>query len=184
MSRNNTKSYNIALCGVLSALSIMLMFCTEFLPAGTYVIPAFVGIVIWVISQQINRKWALLAFIAVAMLSFIVPSNIESMLLFLFFFGYYPTIRDILQRPKLKLIQILLKFAVFNVAVVITYFILINLLGLGDLIEDFAGFGEYALLFFWAIGNFTFVCYDVCFTSLQYFYERFLKPKIARRIRR
>ena len=51
----------------------------------------------------------------------------------------------------------------------------------------FTGFFGYSPvirdLAFWLIGNFTFVCYDVCLSQLSYVYEKWLRRKVHRLIR-
>ena len=92
-------------------------------------------------------------------------------------------IRDRLTKVKPAVLSFLLRFICFNVPVVAIYALLLNVLGMGQLIEDFAGFGQFAVLAFWLIGNFTFVCYDVCLSQLSYVYEKWLRRKVHRLIR-
>ena len=166
-STKKTRSYAIALSGILSAICIVLMFCTGFIPIGVYILPAVAGLVVWIIYREISRKWALLCYAAVALLALLLTPDIESKLLFTGFFGYYPVIRDLLTKVKPAVLSFLLRFICFNVPVVAIYALLLNVLGMGQLIEDFAGFGQFAVLAFWLIGNFTFVCYDVCLMNIS-----------------
>lgn len=182
-STKKTRSYAIALSGILSAICIVLMFCTGFIPIGIYILPAVAGLVVWIIYREISRKWALLCYAAVALLALLLTPDIESKLLFTGFFGYYPVIRDLLTKVKPAVLSFLLRFICFNVPVVAIYALLLNVLGMGQLIEDFAGFGQFAVLAFWLIGNFTFVCYDVCLIQLSYVYEKWLRRKVHRLIR-
>ncbi len=172
------RSYCIALCGILSAICIVLMFCTGLIPIGIYLLPAVAGLIVWLVFAEINRKWALMCYGSVALLSFLLTPDIEAKLLFAGFFGYYPIIRDLLTRIKPKVLSFLARFVVFNVPVIAIYALLLNVLGMGKLLEDFAGFGEFAVLAFWAIGAFTFICYDICLEQLTYVYEKVLKKKI------
>ncbi|MCH5324268.1 MAG: hypothetical protein J1E39_03540 [Eubacterium sp.] len=183
MANPKGRSYRIALCGILCAICVIMMFFTGVIPIGAYLLPAVAGIVIWVILQEINLKWALLSYAAVALLAMLLTPDIESKLLFAAFFGYYPSIRDKLARIKPKLLSLLARFAAFNIPVVIVYFLLLNVLGMAELMEDFAGFGEWALLILWGIGNFTFICYDICLDQLSFFYDKWLKRKIHRVIK-
>ncbi len=182
-SSKKSRSYAIALSGILSAICIVLMFCTGFIPIGVYILPAVAGLVVWIIYREISRKWALLCYAAVALLALLLTPDMESKLLFFGFFGYYPIIRDILTKVKPAVLSFLLRFLCFNIPVVAIYVFLLNVLGMGQLLEDFAGFGQFAVLVFWAIGNFTFVCYDICLNQLSYVYEKWLRKKVNRLIR-
>ena len=177
------KSYCIALSGILSAICIVLMFCTGLIPLGVYLFPALAGLVVWLIYAEINRKWALLCYGCVAILSFLLTPDIEAKLIFTGFFGYYPIIRDLLKKIKPGILSFIVRFTVFNVPVIIIYFLLINLLGMGQIIEDFSEFGDFALLVFWAFGSFAFICYDFCLEQLLYVYDKWLK-KIIQKITR
>lgn len=81
-SNNKNRSYAIALSGILSAICIVLMFCTGFIPIGAYILPAVAGLVVWIIYREISRKWALLCYAAVALLALLLTPDIESKLLF------------------------------------------------------------------------------------------------------
>ena len=116
-STKKTRSYAIALSGILSAICIVLMFCTGFIPIGVYILPAVAGLVVWIIYREISRKWALLCYAAVALLALLLTPDIESKLLFTGFFGYYPVIRDLLTKVKPAVLSFLLRFICFNVPV-------------------------------------------------------------------
>ncbi len=183
MPGKKTRSYCIALSGIIGALCVVLMFCTGLMPLGIYLLPAVAGLVVWIIYREINRKWALLCYAGVALLSFLLTPDIESKLLFMGFFGYYPIIRDIFTRIKPLVLSLLVRFLCFNIPVVAIYAFLLNILGMGQLLEDFAGFGSFAVLVFWLIGNFTFVCYDLFLDQLLYVYDKWLRKKINKLIR-
>ena len=114
-SNNKNRSYAIALSGILSAICIVLMFCTGFIPIGAYILPAVAGLVVWIIYREISRKWALLCYAAVALLALLLTPDIESKLLFSGFFGYYPVIRDLLTKVKPAVLSFLLRFLCCNI---------------------------------------------------------------------
>ena len=180
MSHTPKRSYCIALCGILSAICVVLMFCTGLIPIGIYILPAVAGLVVWLIYKEINLKWAFLCYACVALLSLLLTPDIEAKLLFAGFFGYYPLIRDMLAKIKPSLLSFAARFAVFNAPVIAIYALLLNVLGMGQLLEDFAGFGNLAVLIFWAFGAFAFICYDICLTNLSYVYDKWLKKKIRK----
>ena len=51
MPAEKSKSYCIALSGILSAICIIMMFCTGFIPVGVYILPAVAGLVVWIIYR-------------------------------------------------------------------------------------------------------------------------------------
>ena len=58
-----------------------------------------------------------------------VPDK-QAALLYVIFFGYYPILKALIERLKNKIVQWVLKYAVFNAAIVSAYFIAIYLLSI------------------------------------------------------
>ncbi len=178
MSKNTSNlAFNVAFCGIVSAISVMVMF-GSLIPSLAYAVPAVSGILIWTICEQINFKWAMLSYIAVALLSFMLIPEIEANLFLIFFFGYYPTLREILDRIKNKILRFLAKLGIFNIAVVIAYNILVAVLSVEQMLEGLEDFGQYAVFVFWGIGNIAFVVYELCLGIIKEFYIKIIKPKL------
>lgn len=181
--KGKTDSYCVALSGILSALSVVLMFSTGIIPASGMILPAVCGVLIWVIYREINIKWALLCYTAVTLLNILITPDIESKLLFTFFFGYYPIIRDLLMKIKNKIICYITRLLVFNIPCISVYLLLIFVFGMGELLEEFQEFGQFSVLAIWLLGNFTFVCYDYLLAQLPLFYDKIVRKKISRMLR-
>lgn len=184
MGRNNNRlSFNIAYCGIITALAVIIMFAA-LIPAMTYVLPAISGLLVWTISRQINRKWALLSYAAAALLCFMLVPEIEADMYFLMFFGFYPTICDLINKIKPKILAFIVKLAVFNVAVVIAFNILCLILNVGQILEGLEDFGEYAVYVLWGAANIAFICYDLCLSPITYAFDKWLKPKFNKMVRK
>ncbi len=179
MRRGSSKTFKLAFCGIITALSVSLMFAA-LIPSMTYVFPALSGIVLWVISVQINAKWALLSFAAASLLSFMIVPELEANLFFVFFFGYYPILRPVLEKIKPKILAFLAKFAVFNAAVISVYFLMCLLFSADKMLEGMEEFGEYALLVLWVTGCAAFVLYDICLRYIANIYEKFFKQRLSK----
>lgn len=180
MANKSKVAYNIAYCGIAIALSIVVMFAA-LIPAMTYVIPAISGIVIWTISEQANKKWAILAYVAASFLIFLMIPEMESKVYFILFFGYYPIIRDFLEKLKPKPIAWLAKFAVFNAAIIIAYNIVAPIIGADKIIQGLEFLGDMALLGCLAAANVAFLCYEICLSSIMYAFKKWLKPRLNRK---
>lgn len=126
---------------------------------------------------EINKKTAFLAYLVVAVLSFFMVSNKEAAMLFLFFFGYYPILKSVLEQIKKPVLEWLVKFLIFNLSVVLAYVIIINVMGMTELTEELSmGFkyGAYLLL---GLGNVAFAVYDLALTRIIYYYIKVVRPK-------
>lgn len=182
MSDNNRPKvgYVVSLCGVMSGLALALMFIMGMVPSFEYISPAIGGILIWVIRRELGVKYGLVSYLAVGLLGLLLVPNYEAIMMFLFLLGYYPIIREYLQKIKLKVLQWLVKLIVFAVPSVGAYMVLIYLLGLSYLSEDFGKYGAPALF---GMGAVTFILYDVCLGFLYPFYDKVIKPKIKKRMK-
>lgn len=146
---------------MLAALCIVLMLLGAVLELGMYAAPLLAGVCLIPYGQKYGKKYQLTVFGAVGLLSFMLVPNIEQNLMFAGFFGWYPLLRDSLQRLG-KPWRICLKLLVFN-GVVIAIEALVMLV----LVPEALGSLMTVLLLI--MGNVTFVLYDyvIPFLSLR-----------------
>lgn len=182
MSKTNRLAFNVAFCGIVSALAAIVML-GSLIPSMAYAVPALAGMVIWTITEHMSVKWAYLSFAAVSLLSLMIVPEIEANMFFIFFFGYYPIVCIHLEKINNKLVRFLLKLLIFNVSVVIAYNILTFLLSAEEMLEGLEDLGQYALYIFWGAGNVAFVIYDMCLSVIKQFYIKMLKPKIKSKLK-
>lgn len=151
------KSRRLAVCAVLSALSVVIMLCAYF-PYLTFALPALAGLLMPVAVIEINKKWAFGCFLSTALISLLICEK-EAAVLFAFFFGWYPILKSSLERLRSKFVECIIKFAVFNVSIVAAYSILVLLF---DFSLESLGFeGKLTLSLFAALGNVVFFVYDI-----------------------
>ena len=182
MTRPNRLAFNVAFCGIVSAIAVMFMF-GSLIPSLAYAVPAFAGMVIWIVTEHMNVKWAYLCYAAVSLISLMLVPEVEANMFFIFLFGYYPILCIHLEKIKNKVLRFILKLVIFNAAVVIAYNILVLLLSAEEMLEGMEDLGQYALYFFWGAGNIAFVIYDLCLVVIKLFYIKMMKPKINSRLK-
>ena len=69
-------SQKVALGGMVTALSIVLMFFTGIFPFAMFALPGIAGVLLVLIVMELGRKYALVVYIGVSILSiFISVSN-------------------------------------------------------------------------------------------------------------
>lgn len=156
----NTK--NIALCGIVSALATVVMMAAYF-PYLTYAIPAISGCLLIVLVIECGAKWALVGY-AVSGLLVLLAAEPEAKLLFIGFFGYYPIIKEKIEKLQKRWIEYILKVLIFNVAIVAIYFVVINVMGMP--IEDMGGTFKYGTLIMLLAGNVSFIVYDIAVSRM------------------
>jgi len=164
-----TNAQRMALCAMITALVVVLMFLGAVLELGMYVSPLFSGILLIVIGYSYGIKYHILVWIASGLLCFMLVPNIEQNLFYFCLLGWYPIIR-----PKLhKLpgpIRIIIKLLIFNtiafaIEAIIVYLILPEALTPGIIIT---------LL---VLGNITFLAYDYMIPLLEILLIRIVKRK-------
>ena len=147
-----------AVCGVMAALSVVLMLITTFVPVLMYVLPIITGLIVLLVSEMSHKKWALGVYFTTAVLSLILLTDKESALSYTLFFGYYPLIKTSFERLS-KVWGWFLKLLLFNTAAVIVGFLGVLLFGVSG--EEYNEFGKLTIPLLLGLANFAFLLYDV-----------------------
>lgn len=176
------RSYKVALGGIVSAMSLLVMLMGSVFPGLEYATPAFAGMLFVMIVIEIGVSWAWVTYACVALLVFFVVPNKESALLFIAFLGYYPILKSVFE-TKLKggALQWFSKLAVFNAAVLAYYKLVMLLVASPELGKTAEELGKYALYILLALANGVFVIYDVALTKVISLYEKQFRKKILSR---
>ena len=76
----------------------------SYFPYLTYAIPAVAGLFIMAVVIELDVKWAFLSYTSSAVLVFLF-AEMESKLMYVFFLGYYPIVKALLERMRKPLIE-------------------------------------------------------------------------------
>ena len=163
-------SLKVSIGGAVAALGLVLMFLTSLVPFGTYAFPAFAGILLIVIVIEIGYAFALSVFAATALLSFLLVTDKEAALLYVMFLGYYPIVKALIERIGSRVVQYIVKLALFNATMIGAFYIAIFVLSIPT--DSFNIFGVYLPWVFLIAGNVVFVLYDICITMLVTIYMK------------
>ena len=172
MKRNK----KITLCAMMAALSTAVMLLS-FFPYFIYAIPAVAGLFIMVAVIEIDCKWAFGTYLVSAILVFLLADP-ESRLLYIFFFGYYPIAKALIERIKNPIIEWPIKAVIFNTSVLLVYFVFAKMFGIS--MEEFGQWGKYGALALLGLGNIVFILYDIAVSRMAMFYFVVIQPKIKR----
>ncbi|NLJ16396.1 MAG: hypothetical protein GX346_04625 [Clostridiales bacterium] len=179
MGNKKANSFYITLGGLLSALSVVIMLMT-FIPAGMYIFPAIAGMFMWIVRDYSSIKWGLICYAATSLVSLILVPDIEAKFMFIFFFGYFPIIRQLISEKVGKVLAFFLKLILFNISAIIAYYIIFNFFQIDYLVKQMDELGKYSYLIFLGIGNIGYFAYDFALGELLYAYTKWIKPKIIR----
>lgn len=146
----------MALGGVLAALGVVIMSMGTIIPVATYVCPMLCMLLLQIVLKSCGNPTGWAWYAAVALLSGLMAPDKEAAAVFAFL-GYYPIVKPRLDRCRLPWLW---KGLLFNVSVVILYWLLMHLFGMDALTAEFRGMGTLMVLVLLVLGNVTFFLTD------------------------
>ncbi len=171
------KTGKITFSAILAALAAVFMI-SSFFPYLTYGIPALASLFIMVAVVEMGVEWGIAVYIVSAFLVVILPGDPEAKLIYIALLGYFPALKALLESKCNRIVEYVIKFAVFNSMLLLTYGVIAGLFGieLGDMGE----FGKYTAVVLIAAANFVFVIYDLMITRVAVWYSLRLHKTVSR----
>lgn len=167
MNGTMTSARSAALGGVLAALGVCLMWVGGLLGIATYAAPMLCAVLLQVVKNLCGSRIGWAWYAAVAILSLLLVTDREAAWFFTFL-GYYPLVKPWLDGRKFP---ILWKGLLFNGSLFVLYSMLLAILGIPELTQEFTGMGTVLLIILVVIGNVTFFLLDRVLE--RPFFERF-----------
>lgn len=168
------KSKQIAVSGVLSALSVVLMFLGSVISPLSYIMPLLSGLLMIIAVENMNRKTAVTIYACVSVLSLFLLSDKECALFYIAFFGYYPIIKSDIDKIRNKLLLWFVRAVIFNVSIIANQLICVYVFHIP--FDDFLGKWGIALLLL--LANVLFVLYEKLLGMLILLYQKKYKSRI------
>ena len=156
-----TKTKNTAVCGLMTALSVVLMMLTTLIPVFMYVIPIVTGLLVVFVADVTDKKWGTGVYFSTAFLSLLLITDKEAALTYALFFGYYPLIKDFIEKLP-KFISWSLKLLVFNLSAIGIGVISFYVFGVSG--DEYNEFGKFTIPILLIMANAAFILYDFCLT--------------------
>lgn len=151
-----SKAYPIALGGMLAAVAVVLMCIGTIIPIATYAAPVLCMMVCQTVMKLCGKRIAWAWYGAVAVLGLLMAPDKEAAAVFLVL-GYYPIVKPRLDGLKGKWLW---KGLLFNGSILLLYWVLLNLIGVPQLMEEFSGMGVAMTAVLLILGNVTFFLLD------------------------
>lgn len=174
-------SYRVALGGIVSALCLVAMFLAGVMPALYLLLPMVAGVLLMIIAVEVNKGWAFLTYISVSILSLFITFDKEAALIFILFFGHYPILRMFIQKIKPAIVRRIVKFAIFNLCVMVYFYTTVYIFGLDEMLDEFDDFGRYGGYIMLGLANFVFLLYDVNLDLAYRMYKIRIMPKFRKK---
>lgn len=169
----------IAYSGVATALSVVMLFLGSLIWVLAYTMPLIASLIMIILLDSISQKSAILTFVSTSVISFILLSDKECLLLYVLFFGYYPLIRDKINDIKPKFLSVLLKYLTFNASMILTQILCVYVFGIS--FDDMLG--KWGIVVFIICLNLVFAVYDKLYDLLLKLYRIKVKKKVEKYIK-
>lgn len=161
----------LALCGMMTALGVVLLCLGAIVPFAVYACPILASCVLLVLREKCRRSYAWCCWVATALLALVLGPDKEAAALYVFL-GYYPLVQprlDTIRRPVLRWAA---KLALAVAAVGSMYALLIHVFCLAGVVEEFAATAPLLLWVTAALGLVVFVVYDVLLRRFAVLWRR------------
>lgn len=171
----------IALCGVIAALSVVVMFLTGVVPVATFALPAVAGCFLIAVVAETSVRHGIAVYAVVSVLSVLLVPDREAVLIYVLFFGYYPALYGVLSRIRNRALCWIAKLAVFNGAMLAESLLAVFLLGIP--VEEMMPMGWISIPILFVLLNAVFILYDLSMNGLIVMYIRRLHPVVRKYMR-
>ena len=155
-SKRSNSARAVALGGIMAALAVVIMCLGGLIPVATYICPMLCLILLSVVTHICGNRIGWAWYGAVAILGLLMGPDKEAAAVFLFL-GYYPILKPRMDKLPFRWVW---KLLLFNGAMLLMYYLLMNLMGMNQISEDFQELGRYGAWFLLAGGNLIFIILD------------------------
>ena len=153
--KHQTRS--VALGGILAAVAVVIMAMGALIPLSTFICPMLCILVMRVVLRQCGSRMAWAWYGAVAFLSLLLCPDREAAAMFCFL-GYYPIIKPWFDGLKLAKAA---KLLFFNAVILLMYWMLMNVLGMDAIAQEYQELGILMTVVTLLLGNWTFLLLDL-----------------------
>ena len=140
----------------MAAVAVVLMSIGTIVPVATYAVPVLCMLICSLVNKCCGTTIAWAWYGAVAILSLLLAPDREAAAVFLVL-GYYPIVKTKLDRTKEKWLW---KILLFNGSILLLYWVLLNIIGMQQLMSEFEGMGAVMYAVLLILGNVTFFLLD------------------------
>ena len=162
------KSRQMALCGLLTALAVVVMALAGAIGIGTFLGPMLAMAVLLPLLEEYGAKTALLAYVATSVLGVLIVPELELALVY-GAFGWYPILRPKLNRISSRPVRAALKVTLCTAVILLLYGVLLQLLGMT---ADLLGIGIVWKLALLVLGIATFLLMDLALGRLTFLWRK------------
>ena len=175
------KSYRTALGGLLAALALCFLFLGSVLPFSNLLGPVCAAVCVLLFHAEMGARAAFAMYGCTALLALLLSPDIESAMLFAGFLGWYPMLRQWLHARLggRRTLLFAAKLAAFALCIAGIYQVLLRLLTVPALQQEFAGYSRGMLAAILVLAALCFIVCDRAFGILRQNYLRVWRKKLT-----
>ena len=172
------QTLRIAFCGMMAALSVVLMLMGGLIPMMLYIAPLAAGILLLPVLVEYGRKAAWLTWLATALCVLMLGVDKEAAFFYLFV-GYYPILKwDIDRKITRKGWRVVAKLLLFTLAAGLMYLLLSLLFPAQSIMAEFGQAGVWMAVLMLALMDACLMMYDRLLVPLVVLYDRKMRPAL------
>lgn len=164
-------SRKVALGGVLTALCMVFILLASVLPAGRFGFYAMASFATAIVIIEYKASWSWAFFITSALISFFIVPDKTAILPYIFFFGPYGIIKHLIEKSGKTAVELLLKYAYFNLVLAASYILISSFVLEGISIK-------LPWLVIVLLLEVVFLIYDYIFTRVVFYYQDNIRPHV------
>lgn len=155
--KNKTPAPSIAMGGMFAALGVVIMCLGGMIPVATYICPMICMILLKEVIKICGDRIAWAWYGAVSLLGLLMGPDKEAAAVFLFL-GYYPILKPKFDSMRMGIIW---KLILFNGSMMLMYWILLHVIGMEQLVNEFEDFNAALFSLMLILGNVIFFMLDI-----------------------
>lgn len=174
------KTYRTAFGGIISALALTFLFLGSVFPFADIAGPAFASLCVFLTGLEFSGRFSFGVYAAVSVLAFILVPDKESVLLFIFFFGWFPILKKVTDSHMSYVPGLLLKLIAFNLSIVLMYWLILKVFVIESVADEFSDYTAAMYVLIMILANITVIILDYAFSKVAYLYLNVWRRKLIR----
>ncbi len=169
----NSIGKRVAFGGFTVALALICLYLTNVLPTNRLLFYALGTMFISTIVIEFGVPTAIVTYIAINILGFIILPNKILMIPYLLFFGYYGIVKYYIEKMNHLVIEWFIKLVCYNSTMILNNYVITKILGRSFLKNDY----------FWlviALIEIAFVIYDLGYSVAIGYYTKHISKRLRR----
>ena len=161
----------LSLCALLCAVSVVLMLVGCFIQSLDLSAAIAAGLTVAVAMIECGMSWSVMLYATTGVMALVLLPAKTPALFYLLIGGIYPILKALVERIKKRSVVWAIKLVGFNLFYTALIAVGKFLLNINDPIFSFN-------IFVYALGNLTFILYDIAFTRLAALYVTRIRRKL------